>query len=139
MVKTHKGGSHSLVYTIAYRFRHAALHRLSSIIETLGDPLKLPRRHAPFLPQNSAAMANPEPAEQRLVGVEVHGDAEDKGDLPYAYNKVLDERRIIDYAEDQHPIGIELLNVSHGVDVRDLPEQAAVERLLEEHHIKVLT
>jgi uncharacterized protein YuzE len=60
-------------------------------------------------------------------------------DLPFAYNKVLDERRIIDYAEDQHPIGIELLNVSHGVDVRDLPEQAAVERLLEEHHITVLT
>jgi len=30
-------------------------------------------------------------------------------------------------------------NVSHGVDVRDLPEQAAIERLLEEHHIKMLT
>jgi hypothetical protein len=49
-------------------------------------------------------------------------------DLPYAYNTVLDERRIIDDAEDQHPIGIELLNVRHGIDVRDLPEQAAVER-----------
>jgi uncharacterized protein YuzE len=61
-------------------------------------------------------------------------------DLPYyAYNKLLDERRIIDYAEDHHPIGIELLNVSHGMSVRDLPEQAAVERLLEEYHIKVLT
>jgi uncharacterized protein YuzE len=60
-------------------------------------------------------------------------------DLPYAYNKVLDERRNIDYAEDRHPIGIELLNVSRGVDVRDLPEQAVIERLLGEHHIKVLT
>ncbi len=56
---------------------------------------------------------------------------------PFAYNKVLDDRRVIDCAEDGHAIGVEFLNVSHGVDVRDVPEQAAIGRMLEEHNVKV--
>jgi hypothetical protein len=34
-------------------------------------------------------------------------------------------------------MGIELLNVSHGVDLRDLPERDAVGQLLEQHSIKI--
>jgi hypothetical protein len=35
------------------------------------------------------------------------------------------------------PVGIELLNVSLGVNVDDPPERAAVGRLLKEHNLKV--
>lgn len=58
-------------------------------------------------------------------------------DLPYAYNQVLDEQRVVDYAADHRPIGVELLNVSHGVDVRDLPDAQAISRALEEQNIHV--
>lgn len=58
-------------------------------------------------------------------------------DLPYAFGEDLDSDRRIDYADDRLPIGVELLNVSLGVDVRDLPEPAAIGRALEEHNIKV--
>lgn len=58
-------------------------------------------------------------------------------DLPYAFGEDLDSDRRIDYADDRLPIGVELLNVSLGVDVRDLPEPAAIGRALEDHNIKV--
>ena len=38
---------------------------------------------------------------------------------------------------DGAPIGVELLCVSDGVNVDDLPEQVTIGRLLEEHRIKV--
>jgi len=58
-------------------------------------------------------------------------------DLPYAFGEDLDHARRVDYAADQKPIGIELLNVSKGVNLDDLPERPAVEKLLVEHHIRV--
>ena len=58
-------------------------------------------------------------------------------DLPYAYGEDIDHERRIDYAEDGKPMGIELLDVSGGVDLRDLPEADTVARLLTEHAIKV--
>jgi uncharacterized protein YuzE len=58
-------------------------------------------------------------------------------DLPHAYSKELDETRFIDYAEDGTVIGIELLYVSGGVDVSDLPYRAEVEKLLENNGMKV--
>lgn len=58
-------------------------------------------------------------------------------DLPFGYNRILDEQRVVDYAEDHQPIGVEFLNVSHGVDVRDVPEQAAIGRMLQEHNFQV--
>ena len=58
--------------------------------------------------------------------------------LPYAYNRELDDSRIIDYAVDQKPIGIELLNVSLGIDLNFLPEREAVGRLLRENGIKIV-
>ena len=58
-------------------------------------------------------------------------------DLPYAFGEDLDHERRIDYAADGQPIGVELLCVSQGVNVDDLPEKEAITRLLEEHNIKV--
>ena len=57
-------------------------------------------------------------------------------DEPYAFGEDIDSDRRIDYAADRLPIGVELLNVSLGVDIRNLPDQAAIERVLQEHNIK---
>jgi uncharacterized protein YuzE len=56
----------------------------------------------------------------------------------YAYGEDIDPERRIDYAADGTPVGIELLCVSTGVDLRDLPEQQTIARLLAEHRIRVL-
>jgi len=58
-------------------------------------------------------------------------------DAPYAYGKDLDEERRIDYADDNTPIGVELLCVSEGVITNDLPHRGEIERLLGEQHIKL--
>lgn len=57
--------------------------------------------------------------------------------LPHAYSKELDETRFVDYAEDDTVIGVELLYVSGGVDLTDLPYQSEIARLLEQHKIKI--
>ena len=59
-------------------------------------------------------------------------------DKAYSYGEELDRERRVDYAADGSPVGIELLCVSTGVDVRDLPEQAEVAKLLASHRIKLL-
>jgi uncharacterized protein YuzE len=59
-------------------------------------------------------------------------------DEGYAYGEELDPERRIDYASDGTPIGIELLCVSTGVDLRNLPQPEAITRLLSKHRIKVL-
>jgi len=56
----------------------------------------------------------------------------------YAYGEELDPERRIDYAADGSPIGVELLCVSTGVDLRDLPEQRAIAKLLTDKRIRVL-
>lgn len=48
----------------------------------------------------------------------------------YSYGSDLDPERRIDYAIDGAPVGIELLCVSHGVKLDDLPEREAVKRIL---------
>ena len=58
-------------------------------------------------------------------------------DVPYAFGQDLDHARRIDYGADRQPIGVELLNVSKGVNLDDLPRRTEIERLLESHHIKV--
>ena len=58
-------------------------------------------------------------------------------DKPYAYTKPLDHMRYIDYASDNTPIGIELLCVSEGVAVDDLPVSEQIVKMLEAKHIKV--
>lgn len=57
--------------------------------------------------------------------------------VPYAFGHNLDYDRRIDFGEDEEPIGIELLGVSHGVNVDGLPDTDAVERLLLSQNIKV--
>ncbi len=58
-------------------------------------------------------------------------------DLPYAYGEDIDHERRIDYAADGTPIGVELLDVSRGVNLDDLPEQTALGSLLVAHSINV--
>lgn len=60
------------------------------------------------------------------------------GDGAYAYGEELDPERRIDYSADGKPIGVELLCVSSGVDLRNLPEQDAISELLSRRRIKVL-
>ncbi len=58
-------------------------------------------------------------------------------DLPYAYGEDIDRERRIDYAATGTPIGVELLCVSRGVNLDDLPERDTVAALLEEQRIRV--
>jgi uncharacterized protein YuzE len=59
-------------------------------------------------------------------------------DKPYAYGENLDDARRIDYAEDGTPRGIELLYVSQGVDLADLPQADELSDALREHDIREL-
>ena len=56
----------------------------------------------------------------------------------YAYGEELDPERRIDYSSDGTPIGIELLCVSAGVNLRDLPHRDAIADVLMSNEIKVL-
>jgi uncharacterized protein YuzE len=57
---------------------------------------------------------------------------------PFGFMKTLDNNRRIDYDAGGKPTGIELLAVSHGVDLRDLPFRAKIERLLKDNdNIKI--
>jgi uncharacterized protein YuzE len=56
---------------------------------------------------------------------------------PYSYGKDLDDERRIDYDADDNPRGIELLCVSEGVITDNLPERAAVEKLLGDKGVKI--
>jgi uncharacterized protein YuzE len=60
-------------------------------------------------------------------------------DVPYKWGHDLDAERRVDFGDDNKPMGIELLDVSGGVDIRDLPEQEFIAELLRQHGIKVLT
>jgi len=48
----------------------------------------------------------------------------------YAYGRDIDDKRRIDYASNSQPIGIELLSVSRGINVSDLPYPDIISRLL---------
>lgn len=57
---------------------------------------------------------------------------------PYAYGEELDAERRVDYSASGKPIGVELLCVSEGVDLRDLPEQKVIAGVLSTLKIRVL-
>lgn len=57
--------------------------------------------------------------------------------VPVARTKNLDGARLIDYAADDVPTGVELLDVREGVNLDGLPEHDVIEQLLLEHHIPV--
>ena len=58
---------------------------------------------------------------------------------PYAYGKDLDDERRIDYASDNTPRGVELLCVSDGVNIDDLPCKDEIVDVLESNGIEVYT
>lgn len=60
-------------------------------------------------------------------------------EVPYTFGEDLDTARRIDYGADQRPIGVELLNVSAGVNLADLPDPDEIARLLAAAGVKVLT
>lgn len=57
-------------------------------------------------------------------------------DVPYAYGHDPDDDRRIDYGADGVPRDIELLVVSHGVNLDDLPAREEIAALLVQHHLK---
>jgi len=59
--------------------------------------------------------------------------------VAYAFGEDLDTERRIDYGADQRPIGVELLNVSEGVNLADLPDPDEIARLLAAEGVKVLS
>lgn len=58
-------------------------------------------------------------------------------DVPYSYGYTLDLSRRVDYGEDRRPMGVELLDVSRGVDLRSLPEADLIAMELRRHDIPV--
>ncbi|MBM3142377.1 MAG: DUF2283 domain-containing protein [Chloroflexi bacterium] len=58
-------------------------------------------------------------------------------DKPFAYTKKVDNRRHVDYASDDTPIGIELLCVSDGIISDGIPILEEVLKDLSKRHIKV--
>ena len=58
-------------------------------------------------------------------------------DKAFAHGKDLDDKRHIDYAADDTPIGVVLMDISNGVDISDLPDQKAIEDALDSRNIKV--
>jgi hypothetical protein len=52
-----------------------------------------------------------------------------------AFTHNVDDACNIDYGPDNQPIGVELLSVSRGVDLTDLPQRATLARLLSEAHL----
>ncbi len=59
-------------------------------------------------------------------------------DKAYAFGVDLDPERRIDYAADRTPIGIELLAVSHGVELADLPYRDEIVHVLTQAGVPVL-
>jgi hypothetical protein len=59
--------------------------------------------------------------------------------MPYAFGENLDACRRIDFGPDRQPIGIELLNVSRGVNLRDLPDAEEIGRRLAARGIRVIS
>ena len=58
-------------------------------------------------------------------------------DKRVASTRALDDMRVIDYAADGSPVGVELLCVSEGVITEDLPHLKDVLHLLEGIQVKI--
>ena len=58
---------------------------------------------------------------------------------PYAYGIDLDDKRRVDYTSDNSPIGVELLCVSDGVNIDDMPYKDEITDFLDSNGIKVYT
>jgi uncharacterized protein YuzE len=61
-------------------------------------------------------------------------------DDPIGYTKELDDNRLIDYTMNPgKPVGIDLLSVSKGVKLNDLPDSEGVKKILKGLGLKVYT
>lgn len=56
-----------------------------------------------------------------------------------AHTTGLDDRRMVDIADDGTVIGIEFLDVSGGIDLRDVPSPETVAALIEPLPLDILT
>ena len=80
---------------------------------------------------------------KELIGTRVEYDKEADAiyiylsDDKYAYGRDIDNERRIDYDANDKPIGVELLCVSEGVILEDLPYSSEIEKILIDKHIKV--
>lgn len=59
-------------------------------------------------------------------------------DSPYAGGKDLDEERRIDYDINNNPVGLEIICVSQGVNLDNVPHASEVEKILARENIRVL-
>ncbi len=61
-------------------------------------------------------------------------------DEPIGYSEELDDNRLIDYTMNPgKPVGIDLLAVSEGVKLNDLPEAKVVGEILKALGVKIYT
>lgn len=58
-------------------------------------------------------------------------------DAAWDHMEILDDYRTIDDAADGQPVGVELLYVSKGVNLDELPRPDLVAALLEREHIPI--
>lgn len=58
--------------------------------------------------------------------------------VPLAYDQELDDDRRIDFGSDGEPIGIELLNVSAGVNVSGLPRESEIAEILRRDNVPII-
>jgi uncharacterized protein YuzE len=61
------------------------------------------------------------------------------GPGPVARTKSLGDFRLIDYSADGAVVGVEFIDATAGIDLRDLPFRRRVEQLIDDsgHHFKV--
>ena len=58
-------------------------------------------------------------------------------DAPYAYGELIDSERVVEYAADGTPIGVEFLHVDGCVGLSGVPRADQIARALEAHDVKV--
>ena len=58
-------------------------------------------------------------------------------DAPYAYGEVIDRERVIEYAADGTPIGVEFLRVDGCVGLAGIPRADQIARALRAHDVTV--
>ncbi len=58
-------------------------------------------------------------------------------EAPYAYGEILGARRVVDYAADGTPIGVEFLGVSGCVGLSDIPHADQIAAALSRHNIPI--
>ena len=82
--------------------------------------------------QLAARDADLAPVDARLVNVYV-----ELSDAPYAYGQVLERGRVVDYAADGTPIGVEFLVVDGCASVVALPQADLIAEALRRSDIPV--